>query len=77
MYSWFIQEVAECAFRHGKAYAEGEIYRSTGKFNFKCPEAIGLPDCVVQMSLEDHQFLVKLYRHSFRQGLKSPVKLTS
>ena len=62
--------IAESAFRHGQAYANNQIYRSTGKYIFKCPESVGLPDYVIRMTIEDHAFLEKVYRHSFRQGLK-------
>ncbi len=73
MKAWLIQDIARSAFRHGQGYAQGNIYRSTGRYLFKCPEAC-LPDWVVQLPLEDHEFLCKLYRHAFRQGLKSSTK---
>lgn len=63
--------VAESAFRHGQAYAQGQIYRSVGRTAFKRPDWIGLPDYVVQLPYEDHVLLAKVYRHAFRQGLKS------
>lgn len=73
MKTWIISEVMHSAYRHGQAYTKGQIYRSTGRWNFKCPEATGLPDFVVRMSIEDHQFLSDVYRHAFRQGLKQGV----
>lgn len=73
MRTWIIQDIAEQAYRHGQGYAKSNVYRNVGRFSFKHPEAIGLPDYVIRMSLEDHQFLANVYRHAFRQGLKKGV----
>jgi hypothetical protein len=68
-----IEMIADSGFRHGQGYAEGRIYRSTGRFAFRCPEALGLPDWVIQLDIETHKFLVSVYRHAFRAGLKQGV----
>lgn len=71
MKTWEIIAIAESAYRHGQGYAQGRIYRTTGRYTFKNPEAIGLPDYVIQLPFNDHEFLARLYRHAFRAGLKS------
>lgn len=68
--TWIISDIMHTAYRHGQAYANGQIYRSTGQWHFKCPEATGLPNWVVQLDIDTHQFLSDVYRHAFRQGLK-------
>lgn len=68
--------IAESAYRHGQGYAQGMIYRSTGRYAFKRPESLGLPDWVIQLDYETHKWLADLYRHAFRQGLKTVTKET-
>jgi hypothetical protein len=70
MKHFIVEMIAESAFRHGQGYSEGRIYRNTGKYIFKNPHVLGLPDYVLQMPIEDHSFLEKVYKHAFRQGLK-------
>jgi hypothetical protein len=69
--SWMIESVAESAFSHGQGYAKSNIYRHVGRYAFKRPEALGLPDWVLGLDLETHKWLADLYRHAFRQGLKT------
>lgn len=71
MKHWEVIEVANSAYRHGKAYADGMIYRSANRTTFKHPDWTGLPNYVVHMPYDDHVLLSKVYRHAFRQGLKS------
>lgn len=73
MKTWIVEMIAQSAYRHGQGYAKSNIYRNVGKFAFKNPEAIGLPDWVVGIDIETHQWLANLYRHASRQGLKSKV----
>lgn len=68
---WEIEMILHSAYRHGKAYRDGNIYRSCGKWCFKRPEVTGLPHYVIDLSIEDHQFLSNIYRHAFRCGLNS------
>lgn len=70
MKQWMIIDIAEQAFRHGQGYAKSNIYRSTGRYTFKNPEAIGLPNWVIQLDFDTHKWLADLYKHAFRQGLK-------
>lgn len=66
-----IKLILHSAYRHGQAYRDGKIYRSCGKWVFKNPEVAGLPPYVVDLSIDDHQFLSDIYRHAFRCGLNS------
>lgn len=69
--SFLIEDVARSAYRHGQGYRDANIYRSTGRYHFKHPEAVGLPDWVLMLSIEDHAFLAALYKKAFRSGLNS------
>lgn len=66
-----IEMILRSAYRHGQAYRDGKIHRSCGKWVFKNPEVTGLPHFVVDLSIEDHQFLSDIYRHAFRCGFNS------
>lgn len=63
--------IAESAYRHGIGYKNSNIYRHAGRWCFKNPEALGLPDWVTQVEFSEHKFLANVYRHSFRAGLNS------
>jgi hypothetical protein len=62
--------IAESAFRHGTAYAQGKIHRYANKFYFKCPQNVGLPHWVEHLEFDDLVLVNKVYIHAFRAGLK-------
>lgn len=65
-----VKMIADSAFRHGQAYAQNKILRSSNKYMFKNPQ-FALPEYVVRMNMDDHIFLEKVYKHAFRAGLRS------
>jgi hypothetical protein len=66
----WINIISKEAYRHGQGYGKCNIYRNVGKFIYKHPECCCGYD-IHKLPLDDHEFLARLYRHSFRQGMKS------